>query len=437
MAAARRYLFIGLWAVAGVVVILLAVFWKSLSGHPGQEAGGNSGADQTFGLSPNSRMPVQTVRLALQDTQEFGEFSGSVQSRKVVQVSSEILARLETLPFRAGMKVRKGDLLVTLDGKVVEAQVRQAEEAVGAAEAQVRRSEAGVRAAEAARVEAEQDFRRYDETYKAGAATQQQLQQAEARLKTATANVQGAQEQVAAAKKQVEGARQQLQQTREMFKKTEIRSPLDAVVVDRLAEPGDLAAPGRALLTLQSATDLRFEAPISERCARRIRDGDEVRVKVDAAGADVVTRVQEIVPAVDPQSRSFLVRADLPAAAALQPGMFGRLSFPCGLRPALRIPTTALRRRGQLDLVFVHRDGHARLRLVRVGSEQDETVEVLSGLTPGEEVIAHPPPTLSDGDPVAPLSPATEPPASLPSPTGEEGKQQPLSQPAAKAGTKG
>jgi len=406
MAAARRYLLIGLWIAAGVAVILLAVFWKNLFGHPRQEAGRG-------GPEPEAPVPVQTVRLALQDTQEFSEFSGSVQSRKVVQVSSEILARIETLPFRAGMKVRKGDLLVTLDGKVVEAQVKQAEEAVGAAEAQARRGEAGVRAAEAARLEAEQDYKRYDETYKAGAATQQQLQQAEARVKTATANVQSAQEQVATAKKQIEGARQQLQQTREMFKKTEIRSPMDAVVVDRLAEPGDLAAPGRALLTLQSATDLRFEAPISERCARRVRDGDEVRVKVDAAGADVVTRVQEIVPAVDPQSRSFLVRADLPAEGGrFTPGMFGRLTFPCGLRPTLRIPATALLRRGQLDLVFVQRDGRAWLRLVRMGGEQNGMIEVLSGLAPGEEVVVSPPSTLSDGDPVTPLPPATEPPAS-------------------------
>jgi RND family efflux transporter MFP subunit len=197
-----------------------------------------------------------------------------------------------------------------------------------------------------------------------------------------------------------------------------IRSPMDAVLVDRLAEPGDLAAPGRPVLTLQSATYLRFEAPISERCARRIRDGEAVRVKVDAAGIELDTRVQEIVPAVDPQSRSFLVRADLPTRAELQPGMFGRLSFACGVRPAIQIPSDASRQRGQLDFVFVHRQGKAVLRLVRLGATSGNTSEVLAGLAPGEEIIVDPPATLADGDAVT-ASPVTGTP--VPPPTGAQG----------------
>jgi multidrug efflux pump subunit AcrA (membrane-fusion protein) len=391
------------WAVLLVVAACVAAgglgFWQGLR-HGREDAGhAPGGASAPAQKSPTA---VSVLKLALQETQEQGEFSGSVQSRKVVQVSAEILARIESIAVRSNDAVTNGQVLITLDNKLIETRLRQAEESVGAAEAMVRQAEANVRGQEAARDEAQKDFTRYEETHKAGAASLQQLQQAEARLKGAEAAVQAAGEQAAAARKQVEAARQHVREAQEMLSKAVIRSPMDAVVVDRLAEPGDLAAPGRALLTLQSATDLRFEAPITEACARMIKDGDEVRVKIDAAGLELGTRVREIVPAVDPQSRSFLVRAALPAQPGLRPGMFGRLQFTCGLRPSLRLPAGAAFSRGQLDLVFVVEGGHARLRLVKLGRHTDGQVEVLSGLAAGEEVVLDPPPTLGDGDPVTP-----------------------------------
>lgn len=399
----------GFWIIAAIAVLLGVLLWR-------QKTAAHHATETDVRPQPPAKAPVdvKVFKLATEQAQEFGEFSGSVQSRKVVQVSAEILARIEQLPVNANQKVKKGELLVRLDGSVIETRVKQAEEAVGAAEAmvrqaeaRVRQSEAGVRSAEATRDEAQRDLKRYQDTFKAGASTQQQLQQAEARLKTTSESVEAAKEEVDAAKRQVdavkrqvEGLRQQVEEVRAQSDKTTIASPMDAVVVDRLAEPGDLATPGRPLLTLQSATELRFEAPISEGCARRIHVGDEVRVNVEAAGREMVTRVNEIVPVVDPQSRTFLVRADVPALKDLQPGMFGRLQFTCGLRPILRVPESALLVRGQLEFLFVADGGRARLRLVRSGKRQDGQVEILSGVAEGEAIIVAPPPALTDGDPV-------------------------------------
>lgn len=398
---------IGFGVSLGVAVVLAVLLLQSR----GVVSHGGAVEPARYNKAPVS---IQILKLAAEETQEFGEFSGSVQSRKVVQISSEILARIEKLPVAANQKVKTGELLAQLDTSVVETRVKQAEEAAGSAEAMVRQAEArvrqveaGVRSAEATRDEAQRDLKRYEETFKAGASTQQQLQQAEARVKTTTETVQAAKEEVDAAKRQVdavrrqaEGARQQIEEARALSGKTTIASPMDAVVVDRLVEPGDLATPGRALMTLQSATQLRFEAPVSESCARRVHVGDEVRVGVESAGREMVTRVSEIVPVVDPQSRTFLVRADLPALPDLQPGMFGRLAFTCGLRPALRVPESALLVRGQLEFVFVKEGDRARLRLVRSGRRQDGRVEILSGLNVGDEIIVAPPAGLIDGDPV-------------------------------------
>ena len=414
---------IGFWVSVGLVVVLAVLLWR-------QKTGGDPIPVKDTQEQKPEKPPidVQIVKLATEQAQEYGEFSGSVQSRKVVQVSSEILARIEELPVDAGQKVKKGALLARMDGSVIDAQVRQAEESVGVAEAMVRQAEAQVqqaearvrqaqakvRSAEALRDEAQRDLKRYQDTFKAGASTQQQLQQVEARVKTTNESVRAAKEEVDASQRQVEvtkrqvdaaerkaeAMRQQVKAVRQQSAKTKIVSPMTAVVVDRLAEPGDLATPGRTLMTLQSATELQFETPVSERCARRVQVGDEVRVKVEAAGREMVTRVNEIVPAVDPQSRTFLVRADLPSLQGLQPGMFGRLQFTCGLRPVLRVPETALLLRGQLEFVFVAEAGRACLRLVRSGKRQAGQVEILSGVQEGETIVVLPPPTLMDGDPV-------------------------------------
>jgi RND family efflux transporter MFP subunit len=195
-------------------------------------------------------------------------------------------------------------------------------------------------------------------------------------------------------------ARAQIEEIKARLQYTTIRSAMDGIVVDKHAEPGDLATPGRALLTLQSPLELRMEAPVSESCARRIRTGHPVRVKFDALDVLLDAHVTEIVPAIDPGSRSFLVRADLPRREDLQPGMFGRLRFPCGTRKILSVPSQAAVARGQLDLAFVVREGKARMRLVRIGEQSAGKTEVLSGLAAGEVVVVDPPATLRDGDPV-------------------------------------
>ena len=147
----------GFWISAAVAVLLGILLWRQKT-----EAHHIPVKDAQKRKPEKTPIDVQVVKLATEQAQEYGEFAGSVQSRKVVQVSSEILARIEELPVNANQKVRKGDLLVRLDRSVIETKVKQAEEAVGAAEAmtrqaeaRVRQAQANVRAGEATRDEAE------------------------------------------------------------------------------------------------------------------------------------------------------------------------------------------------------------------------------------------------------------------------------------------
>jgi RND family efflux transporter MFP subunit len=382
----------GIWKLVAAAVALLAVCAIVTScGGPGRARHAASEAPAAASIA------VTTAPAALHDAQQFQEFTGTVQARTEVQVAAKITAHILQIPVHDGMRVRKGDVLVRLDDAELQTRVKQAEAGVGAAEAAERQAKANLDAAQAAKVEADQDLNRYQETFKAGASTQQQVQQAEAKAKGAQANVERAAEGIAEAQKQVARAKALVQEAQASLDYAVVHSPMDGVVLRKQAEPGDLAAPGRTLMTLQSPADLRLEAPVSESCARNIKLGDPARVVVDAAGADLPVRVNEIVPAVDPKSRAFLVRADLPSMPGLQPGLFGRLVFPCGPRKVLAVPQEALISRGQLDLAFVVQDGRARLRLVTVGRTQQNWTEVLSGLSAGESVVLAPPRELVDG----------------------------------------
>jgi RND family efflux transporter MFP subunit len=105
-------------------------------------------------------------------------------------------------------------------------------------------------------------------------------------------------------------------------------------------------------------------------------------------------------PAADPNSRTFLVKLDLPAVQGLRSGQFGRVAVPVGEVSAIRVPASAVVQRGQMDIVFVVTNGHAELRLVKTGARVVDEIEVVSGLDSGEQIVTDGATTLMDGQPV-------------------------------------
>ena len=168
------------------------------------------------------------------------------------------------------------------------------------------------------------------------------------------------------------------------------------------AEPGTLAVPGTPLLTIERDGSYRLEASVEESRLASIRVGQSVSVTLDGIDRTISARVSEIVPGVDAASRSATVKLDLPVVASLRAGMFGRASFQQGSRTTLVIPAAGITERGQLQSVFVADNGVARTRLITTGQrntgQQDkDQVEVLSGITAGDNIIVPVPKDLSDG----------------------------------------
>jgi multidrug efflux pump subunit AcrA (membrane-fusion protein) len=135
---------------------------------------------------------------------------------------------------------------------------------------------------------------------------------------------------------------------------------------------------------------LRLEANIAERCTGELVIGVPLAVRFGTPAKEIPARVDEIAPMADPQTRTLLIKAALPADSDLRPGTFATVSVPCGTHRALLVPQAAVRRAGQLETVRIVTDGETRLRDVRTGKTYGDDVEILSGLQPGEAVLIGP-----------------------------------------------
>jgi len=130
-----------------------------------------------------------------------------------------------------------------------------------------------------------------------------------------------------------------------------------------------------------------------------VKVGSQVRVVLDTPpGREVPGTVSEVVPLVDPASRTFTAKVDLPGGSALRTGMFGRVLFPTGKVPVLVVPQRAILRVGGYDgLYTVTADNVARLVMVTTGKTFGDQVEILSGIEPGARVAVSPVDRLVDG----------------------------------------
>jgi RND family efflux transporter MFP subunit len=181
---------------------------------------------------------------------------------------------------------------------------------------------------------------------------------------------------------------------------TRIVAPFDGVVARKFADVGDLASPGRALLEMDDPRSLRLEADVPQALIDHVQPGASMRVRAGSSTNDLTGTVSEIAPAAEESSRTFLVKLDLPADAGLRPGQFGRVAVPIGESIALRVPVVAVLQRGQMEIVFVVDNQRAQLRLVKTGKQVGAEIELLSGVTAGEQVVTSNPAGLRDGQPV-------------------------------------
>jgi RND family efflux transporter MFP subunit len=279
-----------------------------------------------------------------------------VVARETAHLATRASGTIESVLVSVGSPVRQGQVLVRLEASGVQS-------AVARAEAQA--------------VVAQRTFERISNLERDGAATRQELDQAEASLRTAEAML-----------AEANAAREYVS----------LRAPFAGTVSARHADPGDLAVPGRPVLVISGTRGVKLEADIPAALADAITDGTRVTVVAPEDGGRWPATVRRVVPVIDLASHRFRVEAmfdssdDLPVA-----GSFVRLEIVGHGEASAWVPSDALVRRGQLSGVYVVADDAVRLRWIRTGRRTGDAVEVLAGLDQGQLVVRHPDPGLIDG----------------------------------------
>lgn len=342
--------------VLPLLLLVFVMFWLAGAfqrGHiTGHEHFGNNPRDVQHGS--------EMVTLKLTPQEIISEMMGEVKPEFKINVSSQITATIMKIDVRAGMRVKKGAELAVLDDRDVQARLEQMKESL-------------------VRAEADLDYAKLTNHRSTALLAQKAISQAQYDLDHSR---------FLQAKAESARLRQALQEAQVSLSYTRIVSPVDGVVIDRMAEVGDMASPGKALIVMFDPHHLWLQANVREEKTHNLHLGSNYPVRIDALNLDVSGPLVEIVPSADSMARTVWARVRLPVNDELYPGMFGRLMLPTGKTEDILIPQRAIRKIGQIDMVDVKTPWGLEQRSVVVGNRVDgDKIQILSGLKPGEILV--------------------------------------------------
>jgi len=315
--------------------------------------------------APKAVAALATGSVEVREVELTTSAEAVVEAVRQSTVSAQVSGRIVDIRFDVGDRVEKGAVILRIDE-------RAASQAVAASEAQVREAEATL-------VNARANYERTRQLLAQKFVSQAAVDKAEADFKAAESRMKATLAGAGAAA------------TEKSF--TTIVAPYSGVVSARHVQLGEMAAPGKPLLTGFDPGGLRVVATVPSAQVPAIQAGARARIEVPSLGRWVEVKSVTVVPSADPRTHTTQVRLDLPAdAKGLLPGVFARAHFVTGRAPRLMVPREAVLRRSEVTAVYVvDEKGEPRLRQVRVGTASDEkSVEVLAGLRAGEKVALEP-----------------------------------------------
>jgi RND family efflux transporter MFP subunit len=305
---------------------------------------------------PSVQVRTQTVEA--RPVASVEEVVGTVRAKLRATVEAKTGGRIIEMPVVLGQKIKAGEPLARLDAPEIKARLDQAE---------------------ATLQQAERDAKRMASLFNQQAASRADYETADSRYLVAKGVV---------------------AEARAMMGYVNILAPFDGVVTRKWVDVGDQAAPGRPLVNIEDPSKFQLEADVPEAIVSRIKQDACMTIRVGQSTSDLSGTVAEITPLADPTSRTFRVKLDVPTSPGLMSGQFARLIVPVGENTSMRVPTSAVVRRGQMEIIFAVENQHARLRLVKTGRRVNDETEILSGLDSGDSVVVDNPQQLFDGQPL-------------------------------------
>jgi RND family efflux transporter MFP subunit len=362
------------WALLGVVVLLAAGLGaRALVGR------GAANASAAAAASAASAAAAEGIELATGDVARAGRaeltsvlaVTGSLKAVQSAVVKARVAAEVKALTVREGDRVQAGQLMGRLDATEFQLKLRQAEDQAGAAQAQL----------DIAQKTLDNNKALVDQGFISRTA-----------LDTSASSRAGAQASLQAARAAADLARKAVADS-------EIRAPIAGLVATRLVQPGERVALDTRLVEIVDLSRIELEAAVAPEDVLQLRVGQAAQVQIDGLTEAVAAKVSRIAPSAQTGTRSVLAYLELAGTneqkAGLRQGLFGRASVALQRRPALVVPTSAMRYDQALPYVLTLENGRAVSHNVVVGGRGDvlidgrleSAVEITQGLTEGAVVL--------------------------------------------------
>ena len=308
----------------------------------------------------NTTLRARTAPVSVREVPRLISVEGTIHALDDAVLSSRAMGPVVRERAKIGDRVKKGDVLLEIDERMNNGMLSQAKGALAQAQA--------------AEALASTNLKRFEALFEQQACSQLELDIARMQHETAAGAVKQAQGAVDAA-----GA---------VANESSIRAPFDGVVVEKFVNVGDLVAPGRPLIRVQTQTGRELQFNVRAADGTQLKQGTPITAKLDDENQTVEATITEIAPSADPMTHTIAVKAEITSDDSLAAGYTATAEIPGQMIRATLIPKSAVFATGGLHLVsIVDENGSAHTRAVTVGRERGEEIEILSGLSSGETVV--------------------------------------------------
>ena len=379
-------------------------------------------------------LEVSTEIVAERDIVEIVVASGKIQPEVEIKLSPDISGEVIELHVKEGDKIKKGDILAVINPELYKSNYDKVVASSNTQKANVANARARHAQAEASYIQAEQDYKRNLSLWQDKAISEAEFQTAEAQYKIAEADLEAAKQNVVAAQYSLMSSMASVKEAQENFSKTTIISPSDGTVSKLNVEIGERVSgasqfsAGTEIMRIANLNSMEVIVSVNENDIIRVKKGDTAFVEVDAYqnrkfngvvteianSANVSGITSDQVTSFDVRIRILhesyadLIPEDSSFASPFRPGMSAAVEIQTSkVANVVAVPIQAVTSREDLsaatdssensednaiakEYVFIYDSGTAVLRKVKTAVQDNQYIQIVSGLKVGEEVIVAP-----------------------------------------------
>lgn len=315
--------------------------------------------DRGTRVPPVKKVPVETAQVKMGSISAGISYTGTVVSNNDSVISAKIMGIITSLPVKEGDRVKKGDILAVIDDSEYTGKINTLRQRVNTAELNYRFLD--------------QQLSKYQQLFQAQAISEQNYLQYKLQRDTAAS--------------QLEEAKFALREVEVALENAYIKAPFDGIVNSLQSQLGDMASPGKPILTLSDTSRLKVQVRVTETDLEMIKENMEVVLASPLLPKNLKSKVAKIFPSAEPQARSTIVEVPVPEVV-LKPGTSVDVSFLTGNKEkTLVVPTGAVEVTKAGSYVYLVKDGRAVKKPVTIGIKSDNMIEILEGVNEDEEII--------------------------------------------------